>query len=100
MPPGDCSSCSLADTFPMRQWLHFSAGLDVLTSALKRVQLVPPLTSPLHILVSRERERELRAGWPRGPECLACGLRKGGDWPGASVLVQRVLPRPLTSCGC
>jgi hypothetical protein len=46
---------------------------------------------------SRERERELRAGWPRGPECLACGLRKGGDWPGASVLVQRVLPRPLTS---
>jgi hypothetical protein len=43
------------------------------------------------------RERELRAGWPRRPECLACGLRKGGDWPGASVLVQRVLPRPLTS---
>jgi hypothetical protein len=25
----------------------------------------------------RERERELRSGWPRGPECLACGLRKG-----------------------
>jgi hypothetical protein len=22
------------------------------------------------------RERELRSGWPRGPECLACG-RKG-----------------------